>query len=119
VRDDCYEFAEKYAGTELSEIAFKLLAGMKGVNPIAKSCCELKTCRRGKPMLYSSDFEVGDTVKVNPEGNFGRTNPGDEGTVKEVDTNMGAYVDGEPFFPLMYYWITNFDNVATFLFCKC
>merc|ERR1712025_1516593 len=66
VRDDYYvEYADKYACSEVADVAFKLLAGMKKVSP--KKCCKMKTCRRGKPMLNISDFVEGERVQFNPE----------------------------------------------------
>ena len=52
-RNDCFEFAVKYSGTKQSEIAFKLLAGIKNFK---LRCCDLKTCRRGKPILEKKSF---------------------------------------------------------------
>ena len=118
VRDDCCEFAIKYSGTELSNVAFTLLAGMKNVKPPVKRCCELKTCRRGKPMLEITDFQVGDTVRFNPDGILG-DHQVDEEIVKDIaDTYDGViYLDEDHWetygYPIKYH------DAATFLFCKC
>ena len=122
VPDDFIGFADKYAGTELADVAFKLLAGVKKDNLI---CCELKTCRRGKPMLKISDFVVGEKVKFNPESKdpllpfavvmvlWGGKR--DEGTVESIDKNS-ICVDkwgGSQRYNIVI------ENVASFLFCKC
>ena len=125
VPDDFCGFADKYAETELAVVALKLQAGMKHVKPSVKSCCKLKTCRRGKPVLERDDLKVGETVKFNPEGkdrdvsDWMREN-NTEGTIKK----MIDHIDGERVYLLSGgwflggYWI-KVDNVATFLFCKC
>ena len=68
VRDDCCKFAEKYVGSELAVVALELLAEMKKASPTVKGCrkCKLKSCRRGKHMLNSSAFELGERVQFNP-----------------------------------------------------
>jgi len=125
VYDDYYiEYAEKYACSELADVAFKLLAGMKKVSP--KECCKLKTCRRGKPMLKESDFVVGERVQFNPEGldpdvtDVQRRNRVG-GAVKDIrlcDEDV-PYIELEGDFWVEngYYMVE--ENVATFLFCKC
>ena len=125
VPDDFCGFADKYAETELAVVALKLQAGMKHVKPSVKSCCKLKTCRRGKPVLERDDLKVGETVKFNPEGkdrdvsDWMREN-NTEGTIKQmIDHGEGerVYLLSGGWF-LGGYWI-KVDNVATFLSCKC
>ena len=121
VPDDFFGFAGKYEGTELADVAFKLLAGIEKDKVTAKSCCELKTCRRGKPMLNISDFELGMEVKLNSESNnllklYPRVNEATEITVGRILKNKICVKVNE-----WVSWRTNIvsENVATFLFCMC
>ena len=125
VRDDFCGFADKYARTELAFAAFKLQAGMKHVKPSVKSCCELKTCRRGKPMLEINDFKVGERVKINPDSedcfvtDVMRKNSA-EGTIKKIgvdDDLEYIYLHGDDWYKDGY--PIEVENVATFLFCEC
>ena len=114
--EDFFGFAEKYSGTELANVAFKLLA--------VKSCCELKTCRRGKPMLNLSDFKVGKMVKINPEAKDcdvtdAQRRNGVEGTIAWIARHESPLVFlKEPHWYSGGYNI-EYENVATFLFCYC
>ena len=127
VRDDYCEYADKHVGAELADVAFELLAGMKEVGPTLKKCCELKTCRRGKPMLNLSDFEVGERVQFNPgakdhvSGAHRRKYvEGVVGTVKVISpggVRPFISLDGGGFF--MVVKVSESENVATFVFCKC
>ena len=126
VRDDFCEFANKYAGTELSDAALRLLAGMKSVKPTVRTwtCCELKSCRRGKPMMHKSDFNVGDRVKVNPEGrDYYLTEEqlmnSAEGTVVDITNakESDIYLEEDEWLDEGYAIV--YDGVAAFLFSKC
>ena len=123
---DFFVFAKKYNGTELGNVALDLLAGIEEGKTTAKSCCQLRTCRRGKPMWNTSDVKVGDRVKVNPESNHPIINVtylqerglSDEGTVRSVGHHnntigVNEWLGANKFNIVM-------DNVAaTLLFCKC
>ena len=126
VRDNFCEFAIKYAGTELSDAALRLLAGMKSVKPTVRTwtCCELKSCRRGKPMMHKSDFNVGDRVKVNPKGqDYYLTEEqlmnSAEGTVVDITNAKDSeiYLEEDEWLDEGYAIV--YDGVATFLFSKC
>ena len=130
VRDDYCKYAEKHAGSGLAGVAFGLLAEMKNVSSAFKGCCKMKTCRRGKPMLEISDFVVGECVRFNPRAKDSvadaHRRPFIDGAVGVVDgTRLARFaatdsirwiisLDGE----LTGYWM-EYENVATFLFCKC
>ena len=123
--DDYCGFAEKYAGTELAVVAFKLQAGMKHVKPSSvKRCCMLKTCRRGKPMLELDDFTVGERVKINPDAKDDQVTDEQrknsaEGIIKDIDDDDDdlamIYLHGD----CDGWYYVKVDNVATFLFSKC
>ena len=120
-RDDFCGFANRYAGTKLAVVAFKLQAGMIHVKPTIKSCCMLNTCRRGKPMLEKNDFIVGEKVKINPEATDSdvtdvmRKNSA-EGTIKKINGGL-IHLHGDDWYSDGYY--IQDEGVATFLFCKC
>ena len=126
--EDFCEFADKYAENELAVVALKLVAEMKKVKPtIVKTCCELKTCRRGKPMLNRSDFEVGDKVRINPDAKDWAVTESQrmgsaEGTVSAIvsDSSGDAItVEGGDWNWSEFGYPSENDGAATFLFCKC
>ena len=125
VPDDFYEFADKYVGTELADVALKLLAGMKKIKPTVKTrtCCELKTCRRGKPMVNRADFKVGIRVKINPEAKDifvteSQRAASAEGTVVDFDDGVIFLGGGNWNWAYVGYHIIC-KGAATFLFCMC
>ena len=123
-RDDFCEFADNYAGTDLADAALKLLAGMKKVKPTVetRTCCELKTCRRGKPMVNISDFKVGDRVKINPlvVTASQRRKASDEGTVVNiVEDSRIIVLGGDNWSGPPVGYLFKHNGAATFLFCKC
>ena len=130
VRGNYCKFAKKYAGSELADVALKLIAGMENVNPTSKGCCKLNLCRRGKPMLETSDFVVGEKVQFNPEAKEKDVTDAQRrnrvvGTVRKIESSIKAFspnrsvilLDGDDWHPCGY-WM-RYQNVATFLFNKC
>ena len=130
VRGNYCKFAKKYAGSELTDVALKLIAGMENVNPTSKGCCKLNLCRRGKLMLETSDFVVGEKVQFNPEAKEKDVTDAQRrnrvvGTVRKIESSLKAFshnrsvilLDGDNWHPRGY-WM-RYQNVATFLFNKC
>ena len=132
VREDFCEFADKYAETELAVVALKLVAGMKNVKPTVltikptvKTCCQLKTCRRGKPMLNRSEFKVGDRVKIKPDAKDWAVTDSQrmssaEGAVIDISsTNLICWREAGDWNRNDDLYQIKYDGAATFLFCKC
>jgi len=128
--DDYCEYAKKYVGSEFADVALELQAEMKEVGPNLKKCCKLNTCRRGKPMMTVSDFELGEMVQFNPGA---KDHVEDahrikcvEGTVDAVKGIVLSTESGRHIIMLKggEHWIkermvSGSEKVPTFLFCKC
>ena len=113
VQKDFAAFSAKYSKTAYAEVVLKLFALMEDVIPPPPSCCGLSTCRRGKPMMVHSDFVVGDTVKINPEGTDPDVIwPSMEGVVEGMSGKYVILNNG-------YVYRILYGGCANFLFCKC
>ena len=122
--EDFVNFAGKYSKTSHADVALRLLAMMDNVPPSPPlQCCGWKTCRRGKPMMFIFNFEVGETVQINPEGRDRDVTPeqlkeGVKGVVKEVSATANCIkLEGGDWYSRGYH-ITS-SGCATFLYCKC
>ena len=75
-------------------------------------------------MMSITDFEVGDTVQINPGGKEPDVTPeqlreGVKGVVKEKVSTTAVKLEGSGWHLNGYYYYVKRSGRATFLFCKC
>jgi len=119
---DIVELAAKYADTDKSDIVFKLIAMMNDVKAEeVENCCRKESCRRGQPILDTSDLSEGDTVAFSSDGYLRQYfDEGDEeGIVVEIVDHDFIHVKVHHGNSSFGFFMKDQRGIPRFSFCKC